>query len=54
MHDLRTSLNRRQLLAGSAAVAAAAFLSNGVAAAQAVPPVPAPPWALQTIPVTNA
>jgi poly(3-hydroxybutyrate) depolymerase len=53
MHDLIAPLNRRQLLVGGAAVAATALLSNGTAAAQTISPQPAPPWTLQTVPVTD-
>ncbi|HEY1297705.1 MAG TPA: hypothetical protein VGJ60_31880 [Chloroflexota bacterium] len=49
MHDFSPSLNRRQLLVGGAAVTAAAFLSNGIAAAQVAPPA----WTPVAISVTD-
>jgi poly(3-hydroxybutyrate) depolymerase len=53
MQSFIRPLNRRQLLAGSAALTATVFLSNA-AGAQTVPPPFAPPaWILQAIPVTD-
>src|SRR6266513_772600 len=53
MQDFTQPLNRRQLLVGGAAVATAAFLSNGIATAQVVPTQPAPVFTQQTISVTD-
>ena len=53
MHDFTRPLNRRQLLVGGAAVATAAFFSNGIATAQTVPPQPAPAFTLQNVSVTD-
>lgn len=54
MRNVSGSFNRRQFLAGGAAVTAAAFLSDGIARAQvATPPQPVPPFTPQSVAVTT-